>query len=158
MDETKDKKRQSVVLHADYSQEHSQKSIREQTPAGSVPAVHENDRKARPEGVWYSSPTSKEFAHDILWEVQHGFQDRTTPGRHTDEPDQLFIRNILARYPDLTPAELKLCCLLRMNMATKEMAQLLHISKKTVENQRYRLRRKFGLSHGRNLTSFLLTL
>jgi DNA-binding NarL/FixJ family response regulator len=55
-------------------------------------------------------------------------------------------------YPDLTPGYLKLADNLRMNLSSKEIAPLLHISIRGVENKRYRLRKKMGLDADANLT------
>ena len=148
----------SKVRRNDHFQQHSHKE-REQMPAGSAIASGENSRRAELEKAW-SSPL-KEFTPDMLWELRQDFRGKQDQDQHNSEnseQNRQFIKNILTRYPDLTPAELKLCCLLRMNLSTKDMAQLLHISEKTIENQRYRLRRKFELPHGKNLTSFLLAL
>lgn len=74
------------------------------------------------------------------------------------ESSQQFLHTIAAAYPLLTPAELKICCLLRLNLSTKDIARLFYTSRKTIENQRYRIRKKLGLSAGDNLTVFLLSL
>jgi len=61
-------------------------------------------------------------------------------------------------YPDLTPNELKLCAYLRMNLSSKEIAQLLNITVKGVEVARYRLRRKLQLQPEVLLPDFLSSL
>jgi tetratricopeptide (TPR) repeat protein/DNA-binding CsgD family transcriptional regulator len=62
----------------------------------------------------------------------------------------------LARWnPDLKPAELKICALLRTQLSTKEIATLLSVSERAVEKHRYRIRRKLGLSKEENLVAFL---
>jgi len=43
-----------------------------------------------------------------------------------------------------------------MNFTTKEIAKLLNISGRAVEISRYRLRRKIGLGHDKNLTEYLI--
>lgn len=67
-----------------------------------------------------------------------------------------FFRKLKKTYPSLTPSDLKLCTLLRLNYSTKEIAGLLNISVRGVESARYRLRRKLKLSESDNLVDFLI--
>ena len=71
---------------------------------------------------------------------------------------QNFINRLQQKYPDLTPGDLRICCLLRMNLSTKEIASLLNISVRAVELRRYRLRKRLELNNDTNLVDFLLKL
>lgn len=71
---------------------------------------------------------------------------------------QNFINRLQQKYPDLTPGDLRICCLLRMNLSTKEIASLLNISVRAVELRRYRLRKRLELNNDINLVEFLLKL
>ncbi len=62
------------------------------------------------------------------------------------------------RFPDLTTNDLRLCACLKMNLCTKEIAALMGLSVRAIENNRYRLRKKVGLSPDRNLNEFLLDI
>ncbi|MEY2924759.1 MAG: hypothetical protein RLZZ337_1307, partial [Bacteroidota bacterium] len=62
-----------------------------------------------------------------------------------NEVDQNFLDRILKTHPELTKNDLRICSLLRMNMSTKEIASLLNISVRAVEQSRYRLKKRFGL-------------
>lgn len=78
-----------------------------------------------------------------------------------EQLDQLhhdFIRVLSERHTDLTPTELKICALLKANLATKDIANLLYLSERTVENHRYRIRKKMGLGVDSNLTLYLAGL
>jgi tetratricopeptide (TPR) repeat protein/DNA-binding CsgD family transcriptional regulator len=78
-----------------------------------------------------------------------------------EQLDQLhhdFIRVLSERHTDLTPTELKICALLKANLATKDIANLLYLSERTVENHRYRIRKKMGLGVDANLTLYLAGL
>lgn len=66
-----------------------------------------------------------------------------------------FIQRLHEKYPALTTIDLKISALLRIRLSTKEIAALLNLSPRGVETQRYRLRKKFGLSGEADLTSFL---
>lgn len=50
------------------------------------------------------------------------------------------------------------CAYLRMNLSSKEIAPLLRISYRGVENHRYSLRKKIQLKKEVNLTDFILSL
>ncbi len=69
-----------------------------------------------------------------------------------------FIQKLKDNYPDLTPGDLRLCAFLRMNLSSKEIAPLLGISVRGVENHRYRLRKKLNLDADSNLTEFIIRL
>jgi len=67
-----------------------------------------------------------------------------------------FYDALLRKYPGLTPSELRLCAFLRLNMTTKEIAELTGQQISTLENARYRLRQKLGItSSDINLVTFL---
>lgn len=72
-----------------------------------------------------------------------------------DEVHNNFLSTLKTRYPQLSPTDLKLCAYLRLNLSSKEIAQLLNISLKGVEVSRYRLRKKLGLATEVNLQDFL---
>ncbi|MFN7117260.1 MAG: triple tyrosine motif-containing protein [Saprospiraceae bacterium] len=67
-----------------------------------------------------------------------------------------FFKKLKADFPDLTPGDLKLAAYLKMNLSSKEIAPLLNISIRSVENKRYRLRKKLNLEEEANLTDFML--
>lgn len=69
---------------------------------------------------------------------------------------QNFIDRFRQQYEDITTGDLRLSCLLRMNLSTKEIASLLNISIRAVELRRYRLRKRIGLASDKNLTDFLI--
>lgn len=75
-----------------------------------------------------------------------------------DEAHQSFMKNLKRQYPDLSPKDIRLCAFLRMNLPSKEIAPLLGISVRGVENHRYRLRRKMNLEHDENLIEVILSL
>ncbi len=53
-----------------------------------------------------------------------------------------FFASLLERFPDLTPAEIRLLALLKLGISTKQMAFMLGVSMNTIRTSRYRLRRK----------------
>ncbi len=75
---------------------------------------------------------------------------------HFDQVHGGFLNQIRSHFPDLSPNEQKLCAFLRLNLSTKEIANLLGISLRGVEVARYRLRKKLDLVKGQNLAKFIL--
>lgn len=75
---------------------------------------------------------------------------------HFDKVHSDFLLALKHAYPNLNANELKLSTYLRMNLSTKEIAQLMSISVRGVEISRYRLRKKLEVPTGVNLFNFLL--
>jgi ligand-binding sensor domain-containing protein/DNA-binding CsgD family transcriptional regulator len=69
-----------------------------------------------------------------------------------------FFKRLQNQYDELTPKDLKMCAYLRMNLSTKEISPLLNISVRSVENARYRLRKKFDLPTDVNLVDFIMKI
>ncbi|MES2389622.1 MAG: hypothetical protein V4543_16580 [Bacteroidota bacterium] len=69
-----------------------------------------------------------------------------------------FFTKLHALAPDLSPNDLRFCAYLRLNLGTKQIAQLLQISERTVHNNRSLLRRKLNLAAEDSLNSFLLSI
>lgn len=67
-----------------------------------------------------------------------------------------FFKRLKTEYPELTPGDLKLAAYLKMNLSSKEIAPLLNISLRGVENKRYRLRQKMDLDSNINLTTLMI--
>jgi DNA-binding NarL/FixJ family response regulator len=66
-----------------------------------------------------------------------------------------FFDRLRKKFPHLTPNDHKLSALLRMNLSTKEIAQILKITAPSTEISRIRLRKKLGLPKNTNLTQFI---
>ncbi len=75
---------------------------------------------------------------------------------HFDKVHGDFSKRIKQEFPLLSPQEIKLSAYLRLNLSTKEIANLLSISVRGVEIGRYRLRKKLKLKRTQNLAEFIL--
>lgn len=78
--------------------------------------------------------------------------------RHFDNVHTDYLKKLKDRYPDISQSELKLAAYLRLNLSTKEIAQLMNISIRGVETSRYRLRKKLAIANDTNLNEFLSQL
>ncbi|KAB1156453.1 hypothetical protein F7018_11120 [Tenacibaculum aiptasiae] len=66
-----------------------------------------------------------------------------------------FYTNLLNSYPNLTKNELRLCSLLKLELSSKEIAQIQNIELQSVYINRSRLRKKLKLDSNINLVSTL---
>ncbi len=66
-----------------------------------------------------------------------------------------FLSSLSRTYSDLTLTERKVAALMRLNLSSKAVANLLCLSVRTVENHRLSIRKKLGLNNDVNLTTFL---
>ena len=69
-----------------------------------------------------------------------------------------FFKKMKILYPQLTNNDLRLCACLKLNLETKEIASLMNLSVRAVENSRYRLRKKLNLNPSQNLNEFFLSM
>ena len=77
---------------------------------------------------------------------------------HFEKAHEKFLQKLRQKYPDLNHGDLRLCAYLRMNLTSKEIAPLLRISVRGVENHRYKLRKKLNLKPDENLTDFIMAI
>lgn len=73
-----------------------------------------------------------------------------------EQKHENFFKEIRSLYPQLTNNDLRLCACLKLNMATKDIASLMNLSVRAVENSRYRLRKKLNLDASQNLSEFMM--
>ncbi len=67
-----------------------------------------------------------------------------------------FGREVADPRKNLTPREIEICALIKGGLRTKDIAERLHLSPKTVSNHRDKIREKLGLKdRGANLVSFI---
>ena len=70
-----------------------------------------------------------------------------------------FSRNLSLKHYNLTPSEMRIAALVRHGKTTKQIADLLNLSARTVDTHRLRIRTKLGIRNKKsNLRSHLLSL
>jgi inorganic phosphate transporter, PiT family len=85
-------------------------------------------------------------------------KERKSFDKYIKELDNTFYQNLIKKYPDLTDNEKKLCSLLRLKLTSKEMASILNITPKSVEVNRYRLRKKMNIKKSEKLSKIIRKL
>lgn len=129
--------------------------------------VYKNEllQKISEEMTKLKDENGKKLSEDQLRRIQKVIDDGMNDERDWNlfessfnEAHESFFKKLKANHPDLVPNDLKLCAYLHMNMSSKELASLLNISLRGVEIRRYRLRKKLGVPHDKNLVEFLMEL
>ncbi len=69
-----------------------------------------------------------------------------------------FFSNLESNYPELSEKDKRLAALIRLKLSAKEIAGILNIEPKSVEQSRYRLRKKLSLSPDQDLLKILLEM
>ena len=69
-----------------------------------------------------------------------------------------FHKSLLSLHPSLSASDLRLCSYIKMNQSSNEIAQLTGVSIRTVESQRYRLRKKLDLGKDADLNGYLILI
>jgi len=69
-----------------------------------------------------------------------------------------YLFNLTKSYPNLTKEEQHLCSLIYLNLRNKDIASLLNLSVRSIENKRYRIRKKINLSTETSLNNHLNNL
>ncbi|TNE63916.1 MAG: hypothetical protein EP344_04060 [Bacteroidetes bacterium] len=75
-----------------------------------------------------------------------------------DQVHQQFAKKLHLQHPQLSPNDIRLCCLIRINMTNKEIASIQNISLSAVEKSKYRLKKKLLLDKDADLNLYILDL
>jgi len=71
------------------------------------------------------------------------------------ELHQDFISRITEKYPSLTSNDIRMLSFIRVNLDNKEIANLMNISLRSMDTNRYRLRKKLKLEREVDLNQFI---
>ena len=75
-----------------------------------------------------------------------------------NELDNNFIVKLKALHKELTPQDIRLISYIRVNLDSKEIAELLNITLKSVEMKRYRLKKKLQLKQDDKLVDYIFSI
>lgn len=92
----------------------------------------------------------------LLNEAENGDADWEHFSMHFDHVHSNFLSKLKQRFPNLGANDLKLCAYLKMNLSSKEIAQLMGISARAIEVSRYRLRKKIQVPQEMSLFDYLI--
>jgi len=71
------------------------------------------------------------------------------------EIHQDFIGRLTEKYPGLTSNDIRILSFIRINLENKEISNLMNISQRSLDTNRYRLRKKLNLDHATDLNQFI---
>lgn len=69
--------------------------------------------------------------------------------------ERSFFDDLASKYPELTDREKRLCSLIKLDFSSKEIAELLNVSSISIDNYRYKVRKKMKLSSNDSLSGVL---
>lgn len=82
-------------------------------------------------------------------------EDWLTFELHFRNSHSQFFENLRNAHPDLSSNEIKLSAYLKLNLSSKEIASLMHVAITSVEQSRYRLRKKMKLRKDDSLSQYI---
>lgn len=92
----------------------------------------------------------------LINEAERSDNDWDNFAIHFDQIHSDYLSTLKAKFPDLSATDLKMCAYLKINLTSKEIAQLMSITIRAVEVSRYRLRKKLNITANTNLFDFLV--
>ncbi len=110
-------------------------------------AIRHSDRKDHGDLRHFGSLIDYSFRKDDEWEKFKLYFESVHSG---------FFENLLQMHPALSPQELRLCALIRLNLSIQETATILGISAESVKTARSRLRKKMDLSSQESLVDHIM--
>jgi DNA-binding CsgD family transcriptional regulator len=70
-----------------------------------------------------------------------------------------FVHGLSTKYYNFSPTEIRIANIIKQGKSTKEIAAILKMSPRTVDNHRFNIRKKLGISNKKaNLTTHLLSI
>ncbi|MBX7154776.1 MAG: tetratricopeptide repeat protein [Bacteriodetes bacterium] len=87
---------------------------------------------------------------------QSGPEQWETLQKQFESIDESFQIRLTKQFNELTNHEIKVCMLMRLNLSSKDIANILWTSPRTIETHRYSIRKKLNLNKEENLYSFLV--
>ena len=91
----------------------------------------------------------------FISQSQSGDKTNSALLTNIDEKSNEFLQRLVSIHPKLTQGEKYLATLLRVNLSTKEISMLTGTTPKTINMNRYRLRKSLNLSSEEDLTDYL---
>lgn len=74
---------------------------------------------------------------------------------HFENVHSDYFKRLRSDFPALTSSELRLCGYIKLQLTTKEIANMLYVEPKSVQTSRYRLKKKLNVPNGEDLIQFL---
>lgn len=102
---------------------------------------------------------TKRFLNSLLNQIDENIENKEFWDVFQQNFDLIhanFFRHLRKSFPELTPNDLKFCALMRLNMSTKDIAQMTNLTVRGVEAARYRIRKKLEIPENESIVNFLI--
>lgn len=113
--------------------------------------IHEKQQKIE----LLQEENQREALEDLL---QSATENHPLFLRKYQEAFPAFFEKLTALAPDLTTEDLKCCAMMHLNFSAKEIGNYTHSSVRTIENRKYRIRKKLNIDSCVDLNTFLRNL
>ncbi|MFK7806860.1 MAG: tetratricopeptide repeat protein [Saprospiraceae bacterium] len=120
-------------------------------------AEHSKEERSE-EPVSQESKTSLNSMSDFLIENLNTEKDWTDFELYFTRVHVDFFKELKTSFPDITPNELNLCALLRLNLLNNEIGEIMGINAESARRAQYRLAKKMNLPSNDELRTYLLKL
>ena len=118
--------------------------------------------KEEVEHIRYTEDQDKQYTYQKLIQAinfdRNDDKDWENFKKYFEQIHKDFYRTIKHQYPKVTTNELRLMALLKMNLSSKEIARILHITQEGVRKARYRLRKKLAIESNQGLMEMILNI
>ena len=108
-----------------------------------------------------ASENSQKGYNQLIRTINFDLKDDNNWGnfsRYFEQVHTGFNTAVKQKFPEVTSNELRLMALLKMNLTSKEIANILNISPEGIKKARYRLRKKLGITTEDSLQDLVLNL
>ena len=105
--------------------------------------------------------SSRKQMHSLIQSLQRNINVSDSDDRLFNKIEQVnagFFLALKKKVGDLSPSEKKLASLVQMDLTNKDIANILNINPKSVNQAKYRLKKKIGLEGEEDLKSYLNSL
>jgi len=142
--EVKSNELSSQLLHLIQKNE-----LLEEIKSGLATIIKNDKRDQRKELKTLFNSINQNFNRDHYWDEFRGIFDQVHGS---------FFKRISEAGVDLSPTEMRLLSLIKMNISSQDTATLLGITTDSLRVTRYRLKKKLGLDNGASLTGFVQSI
>ncbi len=104
-----------------------------------------------------SAPELQPLVKEIEHNINHD-KDWQDFSKHFEDVHPDFFKRLKSRFPEVTAHEERMCAFLLMNLNTKEISRILHVTTAAVDKSRNRLRKKLGIGPETQLNEFLTSI
>lgn len=90
--------------------------------------------------------------------IRHNIENDNNWKRFEENFDLVYenyLKRLGEEFPELNVTDKKICAYIKMDLSSKDMAPLLNMSVRSIETNRYRIRKKMDLSREVNLSDYL---